>query len=342
MTCNACGEKPKKTCNDFTKAVIEINNPETLVLLRKVVIPASMGTEEQVPAVVGKYHNVILKYEANNHVYLYSSDGIPTLLEMDVPQQVLDNIETLQQEVESVETKLGRAIELTSEDYNYPEGAPDGIALWKLEEGMYFTENSVNRYLNTTESTPAGPATILIVKGHNSPTSSTEIYVFCTASVTSTITKADGTTQGFFTVQKMLGQRDIIDNLNSNSSTLTLSAKQGKVLNDKIAQNESFSTAETGTNGTWIDGSPIYKKTIDTGALPNATSKFVQHGVGTSLKRSIKIEGYAYSPNLGINMTIPDSEIKVQVAGVDIEIYTSTNLSMFTESYVTLYYTKTQ
>lgn len=78
MTCNACGEKPKKTCNDFTKAVIEINNPETLVLLRKVVIPASMGTEEQVPPVVGKYHNTLLYYEASNNSYLYSSDGIPT------------------------------------------------------------------------------------------------------------------------------------------------------------------------------------------------------------------------------------------------------------------------
>lgn len=102
MTCNACGEKPKNTAKDFTKAVIEINNPETLVLLRKVVIPASMGTEEQVPPAIGKYHNVILHYEANNHTYLYSSDGIPTLLEMDVPQQVWDSIDTLQQEIEDM------------------------------------------------------------------------------------------------------------------------------------------------------------------------------------------------------------------------------------------------
>lgn len=81
MTCTACGEHPKKnTAKDFTKAVIEINNPETLVLFRKVVIPTSMGDETQVPAAVGKYYNVLLVYEANNHVYLYSSDGIPTLI----------------------------------------------------------------------------------------------------------------------------------------------------------------------------------------------------------------------------------------------------------------------
>lgn len=103
MTCNACGEKPKNTAKDFTKAVIEINNPETLVLLRKVVIPASMGTEEQAPPAIGKYHNVILYYESNKHVYLYSSDGIPTLLEVDIPQELWDRVEALEEGLDDEE-----------------------------------------------------------------------------------------------------------------------------------------------------------------------------------------------------------------------------------------------
>ena len=103
MTCNACGEKPKNTAKDFTKAVIEINNPETLVLLRKVVIPTSMGTEEQVPPAIGKYHNVILYYESNKHVYLYSSDGIPTLLEVDIPQELWDRVEALEEGLDDEE-----------------------------------------------------------------------------------------------------------------------------------------------------------------------------------------------------------------------------------------------
>lgn len=78
--CTACGDKPKHTTRAFPKAVVEINNPEQLVLMRKVVLPASMGTEEDVPASIGKYRNVLLVYEANNHIYLYSSDGVPTLL----------------------------------------------------------------------------------------------------------------------------------------------------------------------------------------------------------------------------------------------------------------------
>lgn len=103
MACISCGEKPNNTAKDFTKAVIEITNPETLVLLRKVVIPASMGDDVQVPAAIGKYNNVILYYEANKHTYIYSSDGIPTLLEVDIPQELLDRIATLETDVDDLE-----------------------------------------------------------------------------------------------------------------------------------------------------------------------------------------------------------------------------------------------
>lgn len=79
--CNSCG-KTECACKnkDFTKAVIEIDNPGQITLMRRVVIPASMGDDTTVPPVVGKYHNVLLYYEANSKSYLYSSDGIPTQL----------------------------------------------------------------------------------------------------------------------------------------------------------------------------------------------------------------------------------------------------------------------
>lgn len=79
--CSSCGGAKYPCKNkDFTKAVIEIDNPEQITLMRKVVIPASMGDDTTVPPVVGKYHNVLLYYEANSKSYLYSSDGIPTQL----------------------------------------------------------------------------------------------------------------------------------------------------------------------------------------------------------------------------------------------------------------------
>lgn len=80
MACESCGDKPNKCNKDFTKAVIEIDNPEQITLMRKVTIPASMGDDTTVPPAVGKYHNVLLYYEANQKSYLYSSDGIPTQL----------------------------------------------------------------------------------------------------------------------------------------------------------------------------------------------------------------------------------------------------------------------
>lgn len=97
MTCPSCGKKPKCDKDTFTKAVVEINNPEEIVLFRKVVIPASMGDDTTVPAAIGKYRNVLLVYEANNHIYLYSSDGIPTRLSdsgiTDVPVFTLTDVD---------------------------------------------------------------------------------------------------------------------------------------------------------------------------------------------------------------------------------------------------------
>lgn len=106
MTCTSCGDKPKGSSKGFPRAVVEINNPESLVLLRKVVIPVSMGTEEDVPPAIGKYFNVLLQYESNGHIYLYSSDGIPTAIEANIPQEVLDRIDQLEIDVDLLETGL--------------------------------------------------------------------------------------------------------------------------------------------------------------------------------------------------------------------------------------------
>lgn len=87
MVCNTCGEqKPKKDSCAFTKATVQINNPKELALFRKVVVPASLGDDTEYPPKVGKYCNVILYYEANDQVYLYSSDGIPTRITIDITE----------------------------------------------------------------------------------------------------------------------------------------------------------------------------------------------------------------------------------------------------------------
>ena len=47
----------------------------------------------------------------------------------------------------------------------------------------------------------------------------------------------------------------------------------------RIEATVSYSTAETWTGGYWIDGKKIYRKVVDCGALPNAATKNVPHGI---------------------------------------------------------------
>ena len=135
MTCTACGEHPKEnTAKGFPKAVVEINNPETLVLLRKVVIPASMGDETAFPPAIGKYFNVLLHYEASGSNYLYSSDGIPTEIGANIPQEVLDRIEALEdgyddlaEDYEQLQSQVGDVSEALSAETSARENADIGL-----------------------------------------------------------------------------------------------------------------------------------------------------------------------------------------------------------------------
>lgn len=105
-----------------------------------------------------------------------------------------------------------------------------------------------------------------------------------------------------------------------------------------------YSLVEANTGATWIDGSPIYKKTINFGALPNATSKRVAHGI-SNLDLIIKTEGYS-KDSYNIHRAVPYTHMGSSLGGSvmdiessDIVIYTDSDRSGLT-AYVTLYYTK--
>ena len=68
-----------KTC-DTSPKILSIDNPPEIILFHKATIPAAMGDDTVVIPENGLYRNVLLEYEANGHVYMYSSDGIPTLI----------------------------------------------------------------------------------------------------------------------------------------------------------------------------------------------------------------------------------------------------------------------
>ena len=148
----------------------------------------------------------------------------------------------------------------------------------------------------------------------------------------------------------------------SNSAVTTAKINDGSVTTAKINDNAitaakidfstlsgNYSTTEQNTGYTWIDGSPIYKKTVNFGALPNNTTKTVSYNI-SGLNRVIKIEGWAYRSSDGKSIPIPFSgivdgstgySIDTSVVSGDIRLVSQKDFSNFTESYITLYYTKT-
>ena len=105
----------------------------------------------------------------------------------------------------------------------------------------------------------------------------------------------------------------------------------------------NYSETEVNTGFTWIDGSKIYKKTINIGALPNSGTKNVAHGI-SNLKQVIKLEGFTTDGNATYAMPrlmlTSANGVQTQVKGANIQLDTGANLSSYTTTYITLYYTK--
>jgi len=102
-----------------------------------------------------------------------------------------------------------------------------------------------------------------------------------------------------------------------------------------------YSTSESATPYKWINGSIIYKKTVNFGALPNASQKSVAHGI-TNLGQMVRIEGVSVG-GLPVNFANPLSNNSAVGCYTDSSnLYMITNSNRSTDSvYVTLWYTKT-
>lgn len=115
-----------------------------------------------------------------------------------------------------------------------------------------------------------------------------------------------------------------------------------------------YSTTEQ-VVGTWIDGKPIYEKTINFGALPaDNNGKNVSTGLlASSIDMVIHIDGFSYTTDYRkVSRTLPYSYVKdphnihvgwwTQINGDYIHIYCMTSYDRSNENaYVTIQYTKT-
>ena len=97
--------------------------------------------------------------------------------------------------------------------------------------------------------------------------------------------------------------------------------------------------------GQWIDGKPLYQKTIDYGTLPNNATKYVAHNIA-NVDVIWVYDGLAYNPTSTyynyIQFSSPGSgsAFTTFANGTNIAITTGTNRSTMTAT-VTLRYTKT-
>lgn len=130
--------------------------------LEYVNIPASLGDDSEGSNVApknGAYCNALVIYEANNHVYIYSKEGVPTLIDVDA-----SDISTLEQEVRKAQKDVYELRE-DIDDFIY---GYDTVASMKLASnldngdrvrtyGYYAKNDGGGAYYRVVNSVPSGP-----------------------------------------------------------------------------------------------------------------------------------------------------------------------------------------
>ena len=96
--------------------------------------------------------------------------------------------------------------------------------------------------------------------------------------------------------------------------------------------------------GVWTDGKPLYQKTINFGTLPTGVEKTITHNI-SNIDHVVSCTAIAKNPN-GITLQIPyvnsgTDRVGVFVTNTSVGISSSTNLSAYSETYITIQYTKT-
>lgn len=103
-----------------------------------------------------------------------------------------------------------------------------------------------------------------------------------------------------------------------------------------------YSTSEVDSGTKWIDGSAIYKKTVNLGNLPNNTTKTVAHSI-SHFSTLVKLEGNftngTNSAPIPYSATTASKTVQAYVDATNITIGTGEDRSAYS-GYVTLYYTK--
>ena len=117
------------------------------------------------------------------------------------------------------------------------------------------------------------------------------------------------------------------------------------ITDDEAAvERDIYSTTETKTNKVWIDGKPIYRKVINIGALPNTSSKDVNHNI-SNLDKIINYYGSAQTSGgsylcLPYASTSSGTTVQLWANSTIVRVITGTDRTDYS-GYIILEYTKT-
>lgn len=115
---------------------------------------------------------------------------------------------------------------------------------------------------------------------------------------------------------------------------------QDNVINT-LNEQRSYSTEEHSTGKKWIDGKPTYEKTFSCGALLNNNTKVIPINI-TNIAKIVKVEGTTTNDTYTFPLPYVDvNQIKLFASKTSIYIQTYSDRTEYTETYVTLEYTKT-
>ena len=223
---------------------------------------------------------------------------------------------------------------LTENDYDYPDANPTGVALWRLQPGVYILPLGVKGYTGVWFSADvARTGTWLVTTGaYGSDPAAGLFYFFGGEQVFRYTTRISNGSrlQG----ETVIG--GIRDNLYSNDRAYGLSAYQGKVLDEKIEgrvkQNAGAPTTSTvGTVGMLMEDTTNGKLYICTDATNPYVWEAVGGGGGTSGMKQLTTSDYNWPE---------DNPDGIAPWLLDLGWYiTSDNLKIYPSSMTGSYYT---
>lgn len=140
--------------------------------------------------------------------------------------------------------------------------------------------------------------------------------------------------QGIYEAHNNIGNLSNLDTANKSNLVEAINEVNANDINRSV-----YSTKEQ-IIGKWIDGKPIYRKIYNIGALPNSTTKTVQHNI-SGLNQIVTLRGIARAGSTTTRYAYPNINVDLLINSENIYIVTTSDQSAFTSNYIILEYTKT-